>query len=54
MSNFHIFQCEVFNTEDPTHIENFINGETYEIEKTPNRWNQNIKKIEELTLQDSM
>ena len=54
MSNFHIFQCEVLNTEEHTNIENLINGDIYEMKKTLNRWNQNLKKIEELTSQDSL
>ena len=54
MTNFHIFQCEVLNTGEHTHIENLINEEIYDIKKTLNRWNQNIKKIEELTSQVSL
>ena len=54
MNNFHIFQCEILNTEEHTHIENLINGDIYEMKKTLNKWNKNVKKIEELTSQDSL
>ena len=53
MNNFHIFQCEVFNPEEKTHIEKLINGDIYEMKQALNKWNQNLKKIEEITQQDS-
>ena len=54
MNNSLIFQCVVMNPEEQTSIEKLINGDIYEMKNTIIRWNQNIMKIEEITLQDSV
>ena len=54
MNNFHIFQCEILNPEEKTHIEKLINRNIYEMKQALNKWIQNLKKIEDITPQNSL
>ena len=45
MKNSHILQCFVINLKEQLSLQKIINGDIYEMKKTVDQWNKNMKKI---------
>ena len=54
LDNEHILNCWILNPEEQYSIDSLINGNIHEMKKFLQKWNRNVKNIEEITSPDSI
>ena len=54
LDNEHILNCGILNPEEQSNIDSFINGNIHEMKNFLQKWNRNVKNIEEITSPDSI